>query len=302
VKFRRAWPLAILVLGAIEAGPVLAADDGIVIGVLENLSPERRTALEKDFGHISGAVARVAFRKEAGQWQAFKSDFDDVEALKSATAEFPVRIDWTIAYAGKPLGQVKSTSPTAWKGYSEVGIQIFAARWVPPRIGRRSAAFEQWGARASVYRPLVLVSVPSVQDPDHWHAVAPASSLVRRAMPALRQAIHEEDPSLTVADRDVRVVDAYDSNPGRVIFALKVRRAAPADEVAGPGHSLHWFVSEPRNTLKFLGSELSYVDAGDYDHDGHSEVLFMKSSYDRDGYVLFSDNFAHSAEFSWTYQ
>jgi hypothetical protein len=42
--------------------------------------------------------------------------------------------------------------------------------------------------------------------------------------------------------------------------------------------------------------------AGDYDHDGHSEVLFMKSSYDRDGYVLFSDNFEHSTEFSWAYQ
>jgi hypothetical protein len=299
VKLRRVWPLTIFVLGAIGAGPAVAAD--VVIGVLENLSPKQRTALERDFGHMTGAVARLAFRKEAGQWQAFKSDFDDVEALKSATADFPAQMDWTIAYAGKALGRVKSTSPAAWNGYAEVGLQTFAAGWEPPRIGGRSAAFEQWNAGAPVYRPLVLVSTPSVQDPDHWHAIAPASSLVREAMPALREAIRQEDSNLILADRDVRVVEAYDSNTGRMMFALKLRRAAARDEVPGPERSLHWFASGPGNVVKFLGSELAYIDAGDYDNDGHSEILFMKSSDNRDGYVLFADNFTHSAEFSWVY-
>ncbi len=40
---------------------------------------------------------------------------------------------------------------------------------------------------------------------------------------------------------------------------------------------------------RYLGSNLELVDAGDFDGDGTSEVLFRYSAYDEDGYTLFTD-------------
>jgi hypothetical protein len=46
---------------------------------------------------------------------------------------------------------------------------------------------------------------------------------------------------------------------------------------------------------------MDLLDAGDYDGDGRSEVLFWSSGEDVDGYVLMYDGFTKSAEFKWSY-
>ena len=69
----------------------------------------------------------------------------------------------------------------------------------------------------------------------------------------------------------------------------------------GPEWGPHWFIVDRSGAAKFLGSDLLLVDAGDYDGDGRTELVFRKSGYDYDGYVLFFDGFARSAEFGWSY-
>lgn len=49
------------------------------------------------------------------------------------------------------------------------------------------------------------------------------------------------------------------------------------------------------NSFAFL------VDAGDYDGDGKSEILFWFERYNRDGYVLFYDKCSKFDEFTWPY-
>ncbi len=51
----------------------------------------------------------------------------------------------------------------------------------------------------------------------------------------------------------------------------------------------------------YLGSQLELVDAGDYDGDGQSEVLFWHSAYNEDGYTLFYDQFRKRLDYWWTY-
>jgi hypothetical protein len=264
----------------------MAADDDVIVGVLESQSG-------------SSFVARVAFRKRAGEWQAFKSDFKDYDELKTATREFPEQVDWTIASSGKARGHVLGSTPERWQSYSKIGTQTAAADL--PHIGERTEEFRLWDSDGPVYRPLILVSRPNVRDPEEWKSTRLADSYVKQAIPALREAIKAEDNGLGFMDSAVKVGRAYGSKQGRVLFALSVRGARAGGDVPGPAQSLHWFAAGGGNPARFLGSELIYLDAGDFDNDRHSEVVFMKSSYNNDGYVLFFDDFRHSAEFSWSY-
>ena len=53
--------------------------------------------------------------------------------------------------------------------------------------------------------------------------------------------------------------------------------------------------------MRFLGSRMWLVDAGDYDNDGKSELVFSIDDYNRGGYRLFYDDFSRSAKFEFGY-
>ena len=63
----------------------------------------------------------------------------------------------------------------------------------------------------------------------------------------------------------------------------------------------HWFVVTPNGTVRFLDSSMWLVDAGDYDNDGKSELVFSIDDYNRGGYKLFSDEFRKKAVFKFSY-
>ena len=47
---------------------------------------------------------------------------------------------------------------------------------------------------------------------------------------------------------------------------------------------------------------MSLLDAGDYDDDGQSEVLFFLSQGENtDGFVLYDASFREPVEFTWSY-
>jgi hypothetical protein len=52
---------------------------------------------------------------------------------------------------------------------------------------------------------------------------------------------------------------------------------------------------------RYLGQDLTLVDAGDYDGDGASELLFWYSGYDEDGYTLVYDGGRKSVDYHWNY-
>jgi len=62
-----------------------------------------------------------------------------------------------------------------------------------------------------------------------------------------------------------------------------------------------WFAISPSKKIKFLGKAMWLVDAGDYDNDGKSEIVFSIAGYNRGGYELFYDAFDKRATFEFNY-
>jgi len=69
----------------------------------------------------------------------------------------------------------------------------------------------------------------------------------------------------------------------------------------GPSSQRLKFVVTPEHQVRFLGSGMWFVDAGNYGEDGKTEVVFSIGGYNRDGYKLFYDDFKQSAVFEFNY-
>jgi hypothetical protein len=62
-----------------------------------------------------------------------------------------------------------------------------------------------------------------------------------------------------------------------------------------------WFAATPRGEPIFPGQGMWLVDAGDYDNDGRSELVFAIDRANEGGYELFYDDFKKHAVFQFYY-
>lgn len=108
------------------------------------------------------------------------------------------------------------------------------------------------------------------------------------------------------AASDVVVGKSYASGRGERIVTLRLRDPAeitggcndgPLDDQWLP----HTFAVLSNGKVRHLGSSMTLIDAGDYDGDGRSELVFAFAKYDYDGYTLFSNGFERSVSYGWIY-
>jgi hypothetical protein len=99
---------------------------------------------------------------------------------------------------------------------------------------------------------------------------------------------------------DIKVTRAYRSKRNRQVVQLAVKGCAPDDE-RGDELSMEWYVVSPDGKFQYLDSNMHLVDAGDYDNDGKSELIFSIDDYNRGGYKLFYDDFKQKAVFEFSY-
>jgi len=62
-----------------------------------------------------------------------------------------------------------------------------------------------------------------------------------------------------------------------------------------------WFAVGVDKSVQYLDSGMWLVDAGDYDNDGKSELVFAIDRYNRGGYELFYDDFKQHSTFEFSY-
>jgi hypothetical protein len=275
----------------------------IFLGALEdvttNTSPRR---------HFFGV--RVLFQKQGDQGQALPNDCSNESCLKDSPSKYPAEMRWNVGFDGRPLGTVTGRTPKEFLLYAHVGLQDIPNTQRVPTIGKSSMQFGGF-AEEALFRPLVANSKPFLQDPDAWKPLHPGKDLVTlvrgsfsRKYPKLcKQTADETDlEPLPYKNQGIQIVKAYVSNKRWRIAQVHLEGAIDCDDTeAGFAMDDPLFVITPDNIVRYLTSEVWLVDAGDWDNDGTSELLFSINRYNRGGYQLFYDHFQKQVSFEFSY-
>jgi hypothetical protein len=269
-----------------------AANGPLVVGVLE----EPQCQPEK------GRSVRVLFTKQDSEWRALAERNPIIDSLAH---------EWTIAFDGKSLGPLKTKDPgwrSEWSSTYARDRLLAVEGNPPPSVANRQKLFEGW-CDAPTHRPLVVVSRPNFKDPDVWKP-QPSTRADRDRVFAAFQAHAGKvmtcptDPEkwvpLRYSANDLVVRRHYKDSHGRHLIGVKLNsRLNTCDGPPDVAWWETWFLVS--NRVVHLGQGLSLVDAGDYDDDGHSELLFWYSGYNNDGYVLFESSLARRVDYLWNY-
>ena len=271
--------------------------------------------LEDHPGHYTGdpnfRVVRAIFQKSGNGWWPFPTRCPNVECLKSIPTSYPRQVKWTIAFDGKSLGSVAGRTPPAYDFYSEVGTEKITSSGQIPTIGKRSEEYAGWLGQP-VYRPLVAVSRPNFKDPDGWKPAQRSTQRIDSARSAFRKkfpnASNCQNPyenklrPWKYGDEDIKIRSTYSSSNGWSLVQLTLDGwACDGPQEDGSPFLDQWFAMRSTGESLYLGEFGRLVDAGDYDNDGKSEVLFDVGGYNSDGYRLFYADFSKSAEFMFNY-
>jgi hypothetical protein len=284
---------------AIFAGNVSAMDGAkqLLLGVLE----EPQCSKTKDIR------ARVMFAYDGTGWHTLTSP--DLDVSKQITNQ-----EWTLGFDGKSLGTLmlndtsqNSPKPSDWY-YSRDKLYSYAGNVTP--IVNRKKAFGGWCDPPQT-RPLVLVSMPNVSDPEHWKPFPVGNDYKQKLYEAFKRAVGNvincKDPYDNKGElflygvEDLNIHNGYRSSSDSALISIgldlgKYRCDGPSDTSWAP----QWFLIRS-DQITFIGNEMVLVDAGDYNGDGKSEILFWSSGYNKDGYILYFDNLRQKVEYKWSY-
>jgi hypothetical protein len=269
--------------------------------------------LEENKGHYYGdpnyRTVRAVFQKEGNEWLSFRNDCEDKTCLKAITSGYPHEVNWTIAFDGKSLGQVVSRTPSDFRWYSDVGQQVIVSKTPLPTIGVPSTEFGGY-TEASVHRPLVANSEMYFADRNRWKPSAPRQDLTV----LLQQAFRKRFPQLcrtsnadgkleqfSYRNDQIQIMKVYASNLGSFVARLHLDAIDCQDTEAGFEIDDPWFFVDTNNATAYLDSGMWLVDAGDYDNDGKSELVFSIDRENEGGYEIWYDNFQKHAAFKFNY-
>ncbi len=241
---------------------------------------------------------RVAFLYKNGSWNILPNRAKNGAELASLLPHYPKDIDWTLGFDGKKIGQFQTHRPSQWPYYSDVGLTYPDTKMHIPTISKGAKNFCYW-SQAGAYRPLVASSGSYVDDPDDWKLVVSTRRPTGKLISAFRKAAGTAAQQFP--DGQISVKRCYRSREGDQLIGLGVPNSRPLGEDFDSDQcDVRWFHLHG-NEVNFLGNSLELVDAGDYDHDGHSEIVFHKPGYNYDAYILTYQQLHKQLEFGWSY-
>ena len=293
----------ILFLIIVAALFATASDRPVILGILEDQAGHY--ANEPNYRDV-----RVVFVKKGEIWKPFPNNCRDRECLWKITGSYPSEVVWTVAFDGKNLGQIISRTPNTFEWYADVGQQEIISKEQIPTVGVQSSEFGGYTG-ANVYRPLVANSQQYFKDPDKWKPFLTTPMMTQALQQSFRRMFpklchqSEIDQSklepLPYRNEDIKVVKSYVSISGWILAHLHLQAIDCEDVEAGFDIEDPWFVVNPKKSIIYLDSGMWLVDAGDYDHDGRSELVFSINRDNEGGYEIYYDDFKKHAIFQFNY-
>ncbi len=295
--------LTIAALTALAActPPAPATNTAPMIGVLE----ERPGANTEEAPRF---VVRAIFHKDAAGWQSYDPNCNDEACLSSSPANAPEETTWTISNHGQSLGEVTASTPAVWTLYADVGHQELAAGVTAPAFGERSNDFAP-DAGTPLQRPLIATSPAAFADPEgwmEWPLTDEAQQAVRQSFQAQFTGVsHCANASAAPQPRtygagDVELSQNYASPAGWRIATARLTGYGCDGPLEG-AYAEQTYAISPDNEARLLGEGYRFLDAGDFDADGKSEVIFVINQYNAGGYALYANDFAQNAVFDFSY-
>jgi hypothetical protein len=229
--------------------------------------------------------------------------------LKTVSSKYPGEVTWTIAFDGRDLGRVTARTPKEFDLYSRIGLQDVISKGPVPTIGKKSTGYGAAGD-AATYRPLVAVSEPNFKDPETWKPSQPGTGAIgmvrqqfRKRFPSVSNCTNRADTAAkpwSYRDENIRVLKAYSASTHWSVVQVRLaeyRCDGPPDDPFLD----YWFAVSPANEITLLDGGMWLVDAGDYDNDGKSEIVFAINRENTGGYELFYDDFKKHVTFQFSY-
>jgi hypothetical protein len=289
---------------------LFASDDVLYVGVLESRSTNWPDWPMENDQELSRKV-RVLFFKKANNWSSLETEI--------TSPIYPKKVNWLVAFNGKCLGRFKSS----------LDRPPHKIEWALPRdtfhkpitnslplIGEPTEEFSGW-LGGHYPRPLVAVSSQNCSDPQKWKPFKPDTESLKLVIPVFRKYLVDRKCPGPLQDKYFTPLKTYKSSDGHKLIQLTLKDDGKFRKESY-WKLVKWFSITPEQEVRSLStmvdskyiddefaddydSNMNLIDTGDYDSDGKSEVIFWVSRYDRDGYILFYDNFAHHVEFGWAY-
>src|SRR6266849_8674964 len=239
------------------------------------------------------------------------------------------KIKWTIAFDGKNLGEVESEPIPAPQARPKGVWGPLCVHSILTPLSKGSIVGKAEGDPrgtfngnygVAVRRPFVVVSKRNFSDPDHWkrsklpdEVMGQVRLAFRGKFSHVRQCDASGEPlkhDFSVPDSEIVVVKAYGSNKGAFVVETQLKNHHCVFNMNGPELQLlegdQWFYASPSNDVFHLGRDWNLIDAGDYDGDGKSEIIFYIAESEDDccvateGYILFWDDFQRNVRFTWS--
>jgi hypothetical protein len=303
----RALYTVLLLFGFVSISYSQGSSSNVLIGILED---DRLELINWKKGPSQNRVIRPLFEKKGDEWKL--------------STNHPEEIQWTIAFDGKNVGIVKSRPNTNKDPFNTKTHVPMPQPGQSLILGKASEDFSGW-QNTLFNRPLVVVSRGSYKDPDEWKPVQPTKdqtqlfkSTFRNEYPKVQNCNEKEEPlhhPWPYKDSEINITKTYHSNKGDLLVGMFLE-GGKCGINDGP-FQLQLFLFRADQSSSHLTSDnrkyrlhehgkhdllsLILVDAGDYDGDGKSEVIFFVTGYNEDGYAMFYDLFQKNVMCTWSY-
>lgn len=287
--------ILVLVVILIQSAMPCNALAASLVGVLEE--PQCR--------YGGSRVVRPLFLSKESAWISLSS-------AQTASPYIQVKMSWSVAFDGHSFGAIQTidpgfTSPHSWT-YTRDRLLNVASGDLAPSVANKSGQFSGWCQKPTV-RPLIVVSDGQVEDPEKWkpadvsvHDLTHLFDDFKRnaGVAFVCASLLEKGVPFEYVVRDLEAAKAYKNNSGRRLVTVRLKNGSGCDGLIDKSWDRHSFLMV-NSSIAYLGVGLELVDAGDYDGDGASELIFWFSGYNHDGYMLYSKNSTELIPFTWKY-